>query len=317
MLVLDTATLPERDRREALVSTLRETSGASRVTLEDPEPVTARLDLWVFGNAAIFRTASTGVAMLRTAKAARSASGEHVAIGVQEFGIAHHREGSAARTVSAGSAVVIDVARPFEYRWRSWGAARSLNVAHADLALPIDVVVRAGTRLATSPLHRLVLRHIADLTRDADALSAGPGAEALGTASVELVRALIVTAGDGAPNARDVLEQTLITQVRAYVRQHLTDVDLTPESIAAALSVSPRHLYRACAAANLRLEPWIIERRLERAKAELGHPASRHRTIAGIARRWGFRDPTHFSRRFREAYGVLPSEWRRMCAEER
>jgi AraC-like DNA-binding protein len=33
-------------------------------------------------------------------------------------------------------------------------------------------------------------------------------------------------------------------------------------------------------------------------------------TVAAIARRWGFADPTHFSRVFRAAYGMSPREWR-------
>ena len=130
-------------------------------------------------------------------------------------------------------------------------------------------------------------------------------------ASVELVRALFLTAVDGAAGAREALEQTLIIRLRAHVRQNLRDPELSPETVAAALAVSPRQLYRACAAVDLRLEQWVIETRLERAKAELAHPSAQHRTIAAVARRWGFKDPTHFTRRFRAAYGVLPSDWRR------
>lgn len=41
----------------------------------------------------------------------------------------------------------------------------------------------------------------------------------------------------------------------------------------------------------------------------------RHRPIATAARRWGFSDPTHFTRRFRAACAVTPGEWRRIGAE--
>lgn len=34
------------------------------------------------------------------------------------------------------------------------------------------------------------------------------------------------------------------------------------------------------------------------------------RTIAAVANRWGFMSATHFSRVFRAAYGMSPSEWR-------
>ncbi|MDT5150765.1 MAG: hypothetical protein QOI01_2498, partial [Mycobacterium sp.] len=36
-----------------------------------------------------------------------------------------------------------------------------------------------------------------------------------------------------------------------------------------------------------------------------------------VARRWGFKDPTHFARRFRAAYGMPPSQWLRTAQEER
>ncbi|WP_454199804.1 AraC family transcriptional regulator [Nocardia sp. Marseille-Q1738] len=34
--------------------------------------------------------------------------------------------------------------------------------------------------------------------------------------------------------------------------------------------------------------------------------------MSTIARRWGFRDPYHFARRLRAAYGLSPREWRRI-----
>lgn len=314
-VVLDTTHVPVRDRRDVLVTSLREVSGSSRVVLEDEASVDARLDLWTFGAAAIFRTESNGITMTRTAKAASDATASHIAIGLHESGTAHHRIGSSTRVVRAGEALVVDVTRPFDYAWRGRGAAQSLNVPAEYLALPADVVRRASTRLPSSPLYRLVCRHIADLTRHADELSSGPMAHSLGTASIELARALVGTAADDTSTAREVVEQTLVTQVRAYVRQHLRDPGLTPESVAAALAVSPRQLYRACANAGLRLEQWIIAERLAHARSELTRPGVRHRSIAMVASMWGFKDPTHFTRRFRAAYGLLPSEWRREAAQ--
>ena len=38
--------------------------------------------------------------------------------------------------------------------------------------------------------------------------------------------------------------------------------------------------------------------------------------IAAVAAGWGFKDPTHFARRFRAAYGLRPQEWRRLAVEE-
>ncbi|MDX3664048.1 helix-turn-helix domain-containing protein [Streptomyces sp. ID05-26A] len=312
-VLLDTATIPLRDRRDALITTLRDASGTSRVEPADDEPVRARIDLWSFGTASILRADSNGFANIGTTRSSRSASGEHIAIGVHETGVAHYEVGATAHTVRAGEILVVDVGRPFSFGWRGRGAALSLNTSAEHLALPADLVRRAGPRLRSSPLFELFSRHILDITRNADLLSPGPAAEMLGAASIELARALIATAADNAAGARDVLEQTLVVQVRAYVRQHLRDPDLSPGTIATALALSPRHLHRVCANANLRLEQWIIASRLDHAKAELVHPSSRHRSIATVARSWGFKDPTHFARRFRIAFGMLPNEWRRSC----
>lgn len=56
-----------------------------------------------------------------------------------------------------------------------------------------------------------------------------------------------------------------------------------------------------------------IGERLRGAREDLARRDSR--TIAMVAGQWGFSDPTHFTRRFRAAYGITPSEWRRIGAE--
>lgn len=110
-----------------------------------------------------------------------------------------------------------------------------------------------------------------------------------------------------------MLEQTLVTQARAYADQHLRDPDLDADAVAAALGISRRHLYRHCAESGLSLEQYIIAGRLDGARDELDSPAGRSRSIAVIASRWGFKDPTHFSRRFKAAYGLLPRDWLRQA----
>ncbi|NGO12842.1 helix-turn-helix domain-containing protein [Streptomyces sp. HC44] len=68
--------------------------------------------------------------------------------------------------------------------------------------------------------------------------------------------------------------------------------------------MSVRVLYRLCAQAGLSLEQWIIEQRLEGARA-------------AVARAWGFTGPSHFTRRFKTAYGVTPQQWRKALQPRR
>ncbi|MFF3147826.1 helix-turn-helix domain-containing protein [Streptomyces sp. NPDC057927] len=50
-------------------------------------------------------------------------------------------------------------------------------------------------------------------------------------------------------------------------------------------------------------------RRLDACRRELGRSANRRPSVAAVAQRWGFSSPSHFSRTFRDAYGMSPSEW--------
>ena len=315
-VLFDTAPLPPGDRLEAFRTAMLDASGSSRIELDTTEGVRGQMALWSFGRARVFTAASTGISMSRDARAARGASTEAVAVAVHGGGTGRHVTAAGQRMVRSGDLMVVDITRPFEFSWRGRGSSTSIQVPITDLDLPPDTVQRAADRLATSPLYGMVSRHLVELTRHADSLSAGPMAAALGESTAHLVRALLVgTEGAGAA-AAEVAEETLVSQVRVYVHQHLHDPALGPDMVAAGLAVSRRQLFRVLERAGLSLEQYVIARRLEGAKAELATPAGRARTIAASANRWGFKDPTHFSRRFRAAYGMLPSDWRRLAAEQ-
>lgn len=100
------------------------------------------------------------------------------------------------------------------------------------------------------------------------------------------------------------------TQIGTYILAHLQDPALGAERIAGALHISVRHLYRLWAN-DLTVAEWIMAERLEGAKRTLTAQPAQSVTIRALARDWGFADATHFSRRFRQAYGMSPGEWRR------
>ena len=71
-----------------------------------------------------------------------------------------------------------------------------------------------------------------------------------------------------------------------------------------------RQLYNVSAAAGYEATPaqWLLGRRPEQARQQLA--TSPDLGIAAIAHRCAFPDASHFSRRFREALGATPREWR-------
>ncbi|CCH32856.1 helix-turn-helix domain-containing protein [Actinosynnema sp. NPDC047251] len=310
--ILDTADLPARDRVEAVRSAMARASAPCQVIHENPDDdVHARLGVWDLGSTNVFTTHATGIRLLRTGKQAKQDAMPVVALSVQQRARGRHEQFGRRRVVAPGELMAVDLSAPYDFSWSGPGGAGCLQVPVDHLGLPVDVVRRAIADLPRSPLHRLVTDHIAHLVANADRLAADPAAPALGAANVELARALLLSAGQPDRHGRAALAETLLTRVRTYVRRHLTDPDLSPAAIAGAHHISVRHLYQLCARAGFSLEQWIIEERLAGAHDELARATDAHRTVALTARRWGFADPAHFTRRFRARYGLTPAEWRR------
>lgn len=128
--------------------------------------------------------------------------------------------------------------------------------------------------------------------------------------SIDLTGTLFSSILDAAPGQRDP-HQVLLQKIYAYIEQHLSSGDLSPGSIAAAHYVSTRHLHSLFRQADTTVSTWIRERRLERCRTDLLDPVLAERTVSAIAARWGFTDAAHFSRVFKSAYGVSPSDLRR------
>jgi AraC-like DNA-binding protein len=79
--------------------------------------------------------------------------------------------------------------------------------------------------------------------------------------------------------------------------------------MADAVGVSVRYANGVLAEHDTSICRLIRARRLARCRYALEDPNQTHRTVSEIAYGWGFSDMTHFGRRLKEAYGILPSEY--------
>ena len=100
-------------------------------------------------------------------------------------------------------------------------------------------------------------------------------------------------------------------RIRDCLDQRLADPGLTIEGVAAELGMSIGHLHRLFHREPQSPSQYLWSRRLEACSRELLDPRNASRPVATIAFRWGFNDAAHFSRAFREKFGVAPREWRR------
>lgn len=98
--------------------------------------------------------------------------------------------------------------------------------------------------------------------------------------------------------------------IRAYIETRLHEPDLTPQVIATAYGISARALYLLFDGEPDAVAGWILNRRLERIYKDLQSPDLASMNIADIAFKHGFRNAAHFSRRFRQKFGVSPRDVR-------
>jgi AraC-like DNA-binding protein len=94
------------------------------------------------------------------------------------------------------------------------------------------------------------------------------------------------------------------------IEAHLSDGDLTLQSLSDLQRVSERYIQKLFQQANLSFSGYLRQRRLEHCRADLSSIAHRNLSISGICFRWGFNDAAHFSRSFHAEYGVTPRAYR-------
>lgn len=102
----------------------------------------------------------------------------------------------------------------------------------------------------------------------------------------------------------------LLAQVKEYIEHHLHDPGLGPTSIARAHHISVRHLHHLFESEGATVSSCIRKRRLEMCRRALLDPAHGEETITTIAYRWGFVESAHFSRVFKQQFGLPPSTYR-------
>jgi AraC-like DNA-binding protein len=220
-------------------------------------------------------------------------------------GTAEDRE----RVLRAGDVQILDLSQP--------------NVTQAKASGTIAIVVPRDTLRQALPkagdLHGLVLRGdqgtgalLTDYMRSLIARAhdiAAADAPAIARATTEMIAACFHATAEPMAHARTAIEAVTLERIRRHVAAALGSPELHPEALCGLFRISRTQLYRL-------FEPlggvaaYIQEQRLGRAYGELSDTTRGHRRIYDIAFDLGFSSEALFSRIFRRAFGLSPSEVR-------
>lgn len=203
--------------------------------------------------------------------------------------------------------VVVLPERPRE----EWSAEQA---AKRTLTLPRAVLVAAGCDVNIPSW--LVLEHnrplvgVLLLVLD-EVWSRVP---AMNPSEVEAARGALVALTAGAIRAGSGLDETprhgllaLRARIEEWIDKNLRSGPIHVEALAAAHCVSARTINRAFSLTGDTMTAVVRARRLAAAREDLVHTDL---TIATIAHRWSYYDPSHLGREFRRHFGISPRDYR-------
>jgi AraC-like DNA-binding protein len=133
----------------------------------------------------------------------------------------------------------------------------------------------------------------------------------------ELVALALETDDRGVPLGAETVHIAVRRQCDAYIRTHIADATLDPETIAADIGISVRSLHRVFRETGETLGDCVRRERLIACHSMLADPGKARLSIAEIAYRAGFRSQAHFANAFKRHYGIPAGEWRRQAAGPR
>ncbi|KRR13482.1 hypothetical protein CQ12_40605 [Bradyrhizobium jicamae] len=205
------------------------------------------------------------------------------------------------RRLRPGDVAVLDLSTPVAFAFE---AVEAVHLIVPRAALPASVA-------PVQPIHGRVLPE-----NTAMGVFVGKVVEALSAAARHFGPSEVIAVGTSIPDLlasclgpSDVLTSTGPKEnrgrrLRRYIEENLHRKDLTSSRLTRELGISRSQLFRQFQATGV--EAYIRRRRLRRSLKSLCDPRCADRRIGDIAYNMGFADESHFSRTFRQAFGLSP-----------
>jgi AraC-like DNA-binding protein len=263
---------------------------------------------WFLGDLVLTRTTVSPLRMRRTPDRIRADGVDNFIFFALTAGSASGDFDGRAASFGAGQIVGVDLSRPFE----------TLNTEDSSLALSVTRMAMGSAEptapgfhgnVFSGPSADMLFDHLLSLERHLPSLQL-TDVPSLNKATLALLSFAVATI----PRPAEVKAGALAIRHAAqrFIEQHLHEPDLSAAAIAAALSVTRTRLYRGFETLG-GVAAYIQRRRLEAVRALVCHP-DETRSIAELAKTFGFVNASHFAAAFKRAYGISATEAREKAA---
>jgi len=249
--------------------------------------------------------------VLRTPSRIARASEDFVLVTLGTSGVNGVFQDGREAIVSAGQFVIYDTTRPYELRFDDSFSQTIFQMPRKLLQQRIGSfdTLTATTFSGDRPLERLAYEFLLGMSKTIDHVDPATAARLLDQ-GLDLVAMTFAERIRERSADQSFHRSALLYRLKNYILTHLRDPELSMPRAAAAIGISPRYASDLMAAEQTSFRGYVQTQRLERCKRDLADPAHHARHIGEIAFAWGFNDLAHFSRIFKQRFGVSPREWR-------
>ncbi len=259
---------------------------------------------WFLGDLILSRTRVSPVAFVRTAEQVRADAVDSYSFFVFTEGSWSGDVDGRPLSVGAGQVVGFDLSRPFVAESTDSNGL-ALSVARTALGDGLRTAPDLHGHVFAGASAELLLDHLLSLERHLPGMTQADIGPVVSATLAMLGAALTMVPHPPALRANALAIQH---RVRRFIENNLHDPGLTPDHIAAALSLSRSTLSRSFEPLG-GLAAYVVRRRLEAVRTLLVHP-DETRGISELARTFGFVSPSHFAAAFKRAYGRTPGQMR-------
>jgi AraC-like DNA-binding protein len=262
-------------------------------------------------SASFIHVASEPQSAARSPRHIRRASDAWIMLVMQTLGPALLRQDGRSAALGPGDMVLFDSTRPYQFVFDRPFQQLVMKIPHQRLAarLPLPALWLGRPVTAASPLGKVLAAHVSAVSAALETIDPAVRSGLI-ERTIDLVAFTFtgVVNGDGA--SASTARRALAARAMQYIDARIDDPALSPARVADTLGISVGYLHRLFQAVEASVSGYIRERRLARCREELASALHAGERISEIALRWGFSDVAHFSRAFRQHYGLTPRDYR-------
>jgi len=244
----------------------------------------------------------------------KRSDGNYYSIGLIESGTGVMVHKGKTVQLHAGDVRLTDYDYPLDLIFRDRFSMTSFMIPRGML---YPRLVDAGEAPATlisanSGLGRLVRSYLKELSALPD-----PDLDKHAIVLVDALCDVLSVAIDSAsPESADgvrTVKRVRISAIKDYIRQNLSDPNLSPSMVSQACGISVRYVHKLFELEGESFGRWVLRQRLERCRKQISDPRFSEKSLSVISYNWGFNNLSHFDRAFRAAYGACPREYRKQA----